>query len=90
VVGIPKFPGGLPRQAVLIDHPKVDCFPEELLVMPVVEKSTAVHCHSITVTMRNVSSHNVTLKRGIPIAHLFPVDVINTVSGKEGPKLPSP
>lgn len=90
VVGIPKFPGGLSSQAVLIDRPEEDCFPEELLVMPVVDKSTAVHCRRITVTMRNVSSHNVTLKRGVPIAHLFPVDVINTVLEKEGPKLSTP
>lgn len=62
VLGIPKFPSILLCQDVLIDRPEEGCFPEELLVMPVLEKSTAVHCRRITVTLRNVSNHHMTLK----------------------------
>lgn len=76
---VPKFAGACPGQAVLIDRPEEGHFPEELLVMPVVEKSNAVHCRRITVTLRNVSNHSVTLKRGMQIAHLYQLDVTNTV-----------
>ena len=85
VFGIPKFPKSVPDRAVLIDRPEDGWFPEELLVMPVVEKSNTVHCRRITVTLRNVSSHPVTVKRGMAIAHLFPVDVMNTVPEKLRP-----
>lgn len=57
--------------------------------MPVVEKPTAVHCCCITVTVRNVSSHEVATKRGMPIAHMFPVDVVGTVPVKEKSKPPT-
>ena len=90
VVGIPKLSGSLSGQAVLIDRPEEDCFPEELLVMPVVEKTDVVQCRRITVTLRNVSDHHVTLKRGMQIAHLYRVDVINSVPGKKASKPPTP
>ena len=61
VVGIPKFLRSVPDRAVLIDLPEDGWFPEELLVMPVVEKSNTVHCRRIKVTLRNVSSLPVTL-----------------------------
>lgn len=83
VVGVPKLSGSSSGQAALIDQPEEGYFPEELLVMPVVEKSDAVHCHRITVTLRNVSNHSVTLKHGMQIAHLYPVDVINAVPEKK-------
>lgn len=79
VVGVPKFCDSTFGQAVLIDRPEEGYFPEELLVMPVVEKPDAVHCRRITVTLRNVSNHSVTVKRGMQIAHLYRVDVINAV-----------
>lgn len=45
-----------------------------------VQSATAVHSKRIGVTIRNVSSCPVTIKRGMPIAHVFPVDVVPTVS----------
>uniref|UniRef100_A0A8C3G961 Paraneoplastic antigen Ma-like C-terminal domain-containing protein n=1 Tax=Cyclopterus lumpus TaxID=8103 RepID=A0A8C3G961_CYCLU len=72
-------------ESVLIDRPEEGGFPEGLLVMPVAEKPTVVHCRRIKVTLRNLSGHNVTLRRGMQIAHLFPVEVINTVPAKEIP-----
>lgn len=87
VVGISKFPGSPHSQAILIDRPEEGYFPEELLVMPDIEKTNTVQCCHIAVTLRTVSNHNVTLKRGMQIAHLYQVEVINTVPEKEESKL---
>lgn len=54
VSGVPKFADAFPGQAILIDRPEEGHFPLELRVMPVVEKSNAVHCRHITLTLRNV------------------------------------
>lgn len=81
VTGIPKYPGSIASQAVLIEHPQGSSFPEELVVMPELKKSTAVLCRRIQVTVRNVTAHAVTLKRGMSIAHLYPVDVVSMASG---------
>lgn len=78
-----KFAVGFSGQAVLIERSEEGYFPEELLVMPDVEKASAVHCRRTTVTLRNVSNHSVTLKRGMQIAHLHRVDVINAVNEKK-------
>ncbi|XP_029104416.1 uncharacterized protein LOC114909432 [Scleropages formosus] len=83
VIGTPKFPGHLNSQAVVVDHPEEGPFPEGLLVMPVVEEPGTVQCRHLAVTLRNVSQQPVTLKRGMPIAHLFPVDVMNKGLGRE-------
>lgn len=66
VVGIPKFPQDLIIEDFLIENPEHDCFPEELRVMPVVKKTNALHSRRISVTVRNMSDHHVTLRRGTP------------------------
>ena len=86
MTGKPKFPGRFSSQAVLIERPEEGVFPDELLVMPVIDKPTAVNCRRITVTLRNRSNHEVTIKRGTPIAHVFPVDVVKEVLVKGKPK----
>lgn len=86
VTGKPKFPGRFSSQAVLIERPEEGVFPDELLVMPVIDKPTAVNCRRITVTVRNMSNHEVTIKRGTPITHVFPVDVVKEVLVKGKPK----
>lgn len=77
VTGIPKFPGPLSTQTVLIECSEEGPFPDELMVLPTIKKAADVHSRRITVVVRNVSTRAVTLKRGMPIAHLFAVDVLN-------------
>uniref|UniRef100_A0A674CT74 Gypsy retrotransposon integrase-like protein 1 n=1 Tax=Salmo trutta TaxID=8032 RepID=A0A674CT74_SALTR len=75
VTGIPKFPGIPSTQAILVERPEEPRFPDELLVRPEIQTVAVVSSRRITLTVRNVSTKEITLKRGTPIAHLFPVDV---------------
>lgn len=83
VTGIPKFPGLLSTQTVLIERSEEGFFPDELMVLPTIKEAADVQSRRITVVVRNVSTHAVTLKRGMPIAHLFAVDVVNKDSEKK-------
>ena len=78
VTGIPKYPKMSSSSALLIDYPEESRFPEELLVRPEIQAASALQSKRITVTVRNVSVHTVTLKRGMPIAHIFPVEVVSS------------
>lgn len=80
VSGILKYPATTSAKPLLVDQPEESRFPEELLVRAEVQSATAVHSKRIGVTIRNVSSCPVTIKRGMPIAHVFPVDVVPAVS----------
>lgn len=80
VTGAPKFPGVPSTQAILVDTPDEPSnesrFPDELLVRPELQTSVDVMAKRITVLVRNMSAREITLTRGTPIAHLFPVDVM--------------
>lgn len=82
MTGVPKFQGVPCPQAILVDpldepaeEPR---FLEELLVRPELQASTVVTSKRITVFIRNVSTKELTLMRGMPIAYLFPVDVMSS------------
>uniref|UniRef100_A0A8C1LNS0 Paraneoplastic antigen Ma-like C-terminal domain-containing protein n=1 Tax=Cyprinus carpio TaxID=7962 RepID=A0A8C1LNS0_CYPCA len=60
----PEEPGDDPR------------FSGEFLVRSELQVPTVVMSKKITVLVRNVSKKEVTLTRGMPVAHLFPVDVV--------------
>lgn len=81
--GILKYSGELAAKTFLVDQPEEFCFPEELLVRAEVQPATAVHSKRLGVTVRNVSTRPVTLKRGMRIANVFPVDVVHSVSSSK-------
>ncbi len=80
VYGILKYPAAPSCKTLLVDKPEESWFPEELLVAPEVQATTIVQSKRIGVTVRNVSSRPVMIKRGMSIAHVFPVEVVATVS----------
>lgn len=93
VTGVPKFQG-IPRaQAILVDSPEEPGddarFLGELLVRPELQVPTVVMAKKITVLVRNVSKKEVTLTRGMPVAHLFPVDVVSSSSVSQKPNTES-
>lgn len=61
---------------VLIDQPDDTSVSNDLLVRPEVQSVSVVSNRIITVTVRNMSTKDVHLKRGTPIAHLYPVDIV--------------
>lgn len=61
---------------VLIDQPDDTSVSDDLLVRPEVQSVSVVSNRIITVTVRNMSTKDVHLKRGTPIAHLYPVDIV--------------
>jgi len=89
VTGTPKFQGAPSTQTVLVDSPDDPAnesrLPDELLVRPELRTSTGVMAKKITLLVRNVSAREITLTRGMPIAHLFPVDVVSSPPGKKEP-----
>jgi len=82
VKGVPKFQGIPSTQAILVDLPddlaEEPRFPDQLLVRPELQSVTVVSSKRITVLVSNSSSKDILLTRGMPIAHLFPVDVLQT------------
>lgn len=82
VKGVPKFQGIPSTQAILVDSPEdladEPRFPDQLSVRPELQSVTVVSSRRITVQVNNNSSKEITLTRGMPIAHLFPVDVLPT------------
>ncbi|GAA6094731.1 uncharacterized protein LOC114911105, partial [Tachysurus ichikawai] len=79
VYGKLKYPTAPSGKTLLIDKPEESCFPEELLIAAEVQSTTVVQSKRIGVTIKNVSSRPVVIKRGMPIAHVFPVEVMSTV-----------
>ena len=94
VTGTPKFQGALNTQTILVDSPDDPAnelrFPDELLVRPELQTSTGVMAKKITVLVRNMSAREITLTRGTPIAHLFPVDIVSSPPGKKKSDVESP
>ncbi|XP_044073506.1 uncharacterized protein LOC122885865 [Siniperca chuatsi] len=82
IKGVPKFHGTPSTQAILVDSPddlaEEPRFPDQLLVRPELQAATVVSSRRITVLVNNNSTKEITLTRGMPIAHLFPVDVLPT------------
>lgn len=81
VPGLPKFPGPIKDSLVLVDQVCADddVSSLELQVRPEVHPVAAVFSRHITVTMQNISSRDVVVKRGSPLAHIFPVDVVSQI-----------
>ena len=81
MTGVPRFQGVSNTQVILVDSPDEPTeelrFPEELLVRPKLQASTVAMSKRIIVLVRNASAREITLTRGVPIAHLFPVDVMS-------------
>uniref|UniRef100_A0AAY4C672 Gypsy retrotransposon integrase-like protein 1 n=1 Tax=Denticeps clupeoides TaxID=299321 RepID=A0AAY4C672_9TELE len=71
VTGIPKLHGCHSTPTVLVDSEE-----GELTVLPTLKKANEMSKRRITFLVRNMSTHAVTLKRGMPIAQLCPVDVV--------------
>lgn len=82
VTGLPKFPGEFVDQLALVDQPKGTFLSEELLVRPEVHPATVVSSRRISVTVKNVSEREVFLKRGTPLAHIYPVAPVPTVKAQ--------
>ena len=80
VTGVTKFPGDFNDQLALIDQPKDQSQHEELLVRPEVHPSSVVSNKHITVTVKNISTREIVLKRGTPLAHVFPVALVPQLS----------
>ncbi|KAF4086823.1 hypothetical protein AMELA_G00088740 [Ameiurus melas] len=81
VTGTPKFHGDFTGQLALVDQP-TDTFSPELWVRPEVHPATVVSSKRITVTIKNLSTKKVTVKRGTPLAHIFPVTPVPLPSGQ--------
>lgn len=64
-------------------------FPDGLLVRPELQATTGVMAKRITVLVRNMSAREITLTRGTPIAHLFPVDFMSSPPEKKEPDVES-
>ena len=81
VVGAPRFPGELDGEALLVDTPDdlegEPRFPAGVLVRPEVQRPSVVQARRIAVSVRNLTGRNVVFKRGMPLAHLFPVTVMS-------------
>lgn len=85
VTGIPKYPQKASSSTFLIDYPEEPRFPEELIVRPELQAISVLKSRRITVTVRIVPAHPVTMKWGMPIAHIFPMKVVsNPLSPSEG------
>lgn len=77
---------------VLIDQPDDTSVSDDLLVRPEVQSVSIVSNRFITVTVRNMSIKDVHLRRGTPIAHLYPVDIVPqpTVAENKSPNTLTP
>ncbi len=87
--GKPKFSSELFEKHVLIDQATDTIAPEELLVRPELQPASVVSNRMVTVTVKNMSSKEVLLKRGTPIAHIFPVDVVPQLTPKSNVSVPN-
>lgn len=80
VLGVPKFPGTPSMEAILIESPddpgEEPRFPSEIMVRPELQTPTVAMARRVTVTVRNMSSRDITLRRGMPIAYMFPVNIL--------------
>ena len=87
LTGAAKFQGAPSTQTILVDSPddpaNLSRFPDELLVRPDLQPSTGLMAKKITVLVRNMSAREITLTRGMPIAHLFPVNVVSSPPEKK-------
>lgn len=77
LAGVPRYPQQTSSSLILVDYPEETHFPEELLVRPEMHPVDDLQSQRLTVTIQNVSAHAVTLRRGTPIAHIFPVEMIS-------------
>lgn len=76
VTGVVKVPGGTNGELVLIDQPEDISQSPELQIQPEVHPASVLHNKRITVTVKNISSKEIVLKRGTPLAHVFLVALV--------------
>lgn len=75
--GLPKFPGQTTESLLLVDNAEAnDTFTADLQVRPEVHPATIVSSRRVMVTVRNTSTREVWIKRGTPLAHVFPVTLV--------------
>lgn len=89
IYGKPKFSSEPLEKYVLIDQATDTIALEELLVRAELQPASVVSNRMITVTVKNMSSKEVLLKRGTPIAHIFPVDVVPQLTPKSNVSAPN-
>lgn len=85
--GLLKFPGQMTESLVLVDRAAVgDISSDDLEVRPELHSASVVSSRRVTVTVRNMSSKEVWVKRGTPLAHVFPVSLVPQLTAKQPPE----
>ncbi len=59
---------------------------DDLEVRPELHSASVVSSRRVTVTVRNVSTKEVWVKRGTPLAHVFPVSLVPRLTAKQPPE----
>ncbi|KAF7704237.1 hypothetical protein HF521_021309, partial [Silurus meridionalis] len=88
--GLVKFPGQMTESLVLIDKAAVnDTSSDDLEVRPELHSASVVSTRRVTVTVKNVSTKDVCVKRGTPLAHVFPVSLVPHLASTSTPEQPT-
>lgn len=88
VTGIAKFPGEFNDKLALVEQPK-ESSDGKLQVRPEVHPASVVYNKRITVTLKNTSAEEIVLKRGTPLAHVFPVAMVPQVATRAEKESPN-
>ncbi len=85
--GLLKFPGQMTESLVLVDKVAVcDISSDDLEVRLELHSASVVSSRRVTVTVRNISTKEVWVKRGTPLAHVFPVSLVPQITAKQLPE----
>ncbi|KAI4871331.1 hypothetical protein NFI96_009730, partial [Prochilodus magdalenae] len=76
VAGVPKLTGELTNSFLLVDQAEAVNNSAEVQVRPEVHSASVLSQKRVVVTVRNVSSKPVVLRRGTPLANIFPVTMV--------------
>lgn len=88
--GLVMFPGHMTESLVLIDGAAVaDTSSDDLDVRPELHSASDVSTRRVTVSIKNVSTKEVFVKRGTPLAHVFPVSLVPHLTSKSTPEQPT-
>lgn len=90
VTGLAKFPGVFNDELALIDQAKDISHPDDFQVRPEVRPASVVCNRRITVIVKNMSTRALVLKRGTPLAHIFPVALVPQLTAKAPTEPPAP
>lgn len=85
--GLLKFPGQMTENLVLVDRAAIgETSLDYLEVRPEIHSASVVSSRRITVTVRNISTKEVCVKRGTPVAHAFPSSLVPQHTSKPPPE----